>query len=218
MSKSVIISSKSKTFINKELNQLFKELGIDKNNEVDILRVKQKEKQSIGVEEMKDLKSWAVTKPYNSKSKISIIEKAEILTEEAQNSILKLLEEPNSSFNLVLITPNHNFLLNTVLSRCELIRDTSLLEYEVSTFLSLSLDEKFLLIYKMLDDKTKNKTTIRIREFLTNLLYFYRESLINNVNMENVKFNINLIKDTEQMISANVYTKLALENLIINLK
>jgi hypothetical protein len=74
------------------------------------------------------------------------------------------------------------------------------------------------LIYKLIDDKTKNKTTVRIREFLTNLLYFYRESLINNVNMENVKFNINLIKDTEQMISANVYTKLALENLIVNLK
>jgi DNA polymerase-3 subunit delta' len=218
MSKSVIISSKSKTFINKELNQLFKDLGIDKNNEVDILRIKQKEKQSIGIEEMKELKLWSITKPYNSKSKISIIEKAEILTEEAQNSILKLLEEPNSSFNLILITQNHNFLLNTVLSRCELIRDSSLLEYEISTFLNLSPEERFLLIYKMIDDKTKNKTILKIREFLTNLLYFYRESLINNVNMENVKFNINLIKDTEQMISANVYTKLALENLIINLK
>ncbi|MCD7778636.1 MAG: DNA polymerase III subunit delta', partial [Clostridiales bacterium] len=81
------------------------------------------EKAAIGVDLMRDeVIERAKTKPYRSKYKIFIIEEAEKLTEQAQNSILKTIEEPPPYGVFILLTTNHNTFLPTILSRCVLIR------------------------------------------------------------------------------------------------
>ena len=58
------------------------------------------------------------TKPIVSRKKVFIINDSDKMTEEAQNSLLKTLEEPPEYIMIILITANENKLLNTIKSRC----------------------------------------------------------------------------------------------------
>ena len=57
-------------------------------------------------------------------SKICLIYQAENLTTEAQNALLKTLEEPPPSTHLILLTSNHHRLLDTIISRSQIISKT----------------------------------------------------------------------------------------------
>ena len=57
-------------------------------------------------------------KPIVSNKKVIIINDSDKMTEEAQNSLLKTLEEPPEYIVIILITANENKLLNTIKSRC----------------------------------------------------------------------------------------------------
>ncbi len=61
-------------------------------------------------------------KPYSGKYKIYIIDEAERMNDQAQNAILKTIEEPPSYVVIILLTTNHNAFLQTILSRCVLIQ------------------------------------------------------------------------------------------------
>lgn len=76
---------------------------------------------SIGIAAVRQLKFWAERKPFSSqtKVKIALIQSAEKLTVEAQNAMLKLLEEPPEKTAVILIADNVQNLLPTVRSRCQ---------------------------------------------------------------------------------------------------
>ena len=218
MGRSVIISSKKKSFVDKQLSAIFRQLEIPLSNFADIMRISHEDKLSIGIEQIKDLKEWGKVKPYKSKNKICIIEGAELMTEEAQNSALKILEESNTSLNLVLTTTNYRLLLPTILSRCILMADNSDAGQEIGQFIDASVLDRLLFVRKLAENFQKTKDYSEIRDFLVNLLFYYRNKLLKNDRMENASSNISLIQITNQMLKAHVLPKLALENLVINLK
>ena len=218
MGQSIIISSHSDKFLKQHTDAIIKDLEIEKKDFTDLLIIATEKKQSIGIESIKDLKEWSKVKPYKSKNKLAIIKTADLLTEEAQNSTLKILEEPNDSLNLVLCCSNYKNLLPTVISRCEIILDNAEEEHSVIEFLTYDIAKKLLYIRKIVDNKKRTKSFEEIHEFLVNLLYFYRENLLKNVKIEESRFNIKLIQETDRMLKANVLAKLALENLVINLR
>ena len=57
-------------------------------------------------------------KPYSSPYKIYIIDEAEKLTQQAQNALLKTIEEPPAYAIIMLLTANEGMLLPTIKSRC----------------------------------------------------------------------------------------------------
>ena len=57
-------------------------------------------------------------KPYSSPYKIYVIDEAEKLTVQAQNAILKTIEEPPAYAVILLLTRNAEALLPTISSRC----------------------------------------------------------------------------------------------------
>ena len=57
--------------------------------------------------------------PYEGKTKVVVIDSAELMNPQAMNSFLKTLEEPPSATVLLLISANPNRLLPTLLSRCQ---------------------------------------------------------------------------------------------------
>lgn len=81
----------------------------------------QTDEASIGVDQIRDLQKQIVIKPTIQKTKIAVIVQAEKLTEEAQNALLKTLEEPPENTEIILIAPDTHLLLPTVLSRCQII-------------------------------------------------------------------------------------------------
>lgn len=87
-------------------------------NQPDIIYVTH-EKKSIGADDIRNQVNGDIyIKPYSSKYKIYIIADADKMTIEAQNAILKTLEEPPSYAILILLVANAEKLLPTILSRC----------------------------------------------------------------------------------------------------
>lgn len=97
-------------------------------NDADSLTISSLEgKNSIGIEQIRELKEWIALKPFSKKIKIILISEARKMTVEAQNSLLKILEEPPPQTLIILSTANHKGLLPTIQSRSLLIKDLSLL-------------------------------------------------------------------------------------------
>ena len=93
----------------------------DSDNHPDIRWVKH-EKATIGVDDIRlQLNNDIFIKPYSSEYKIYIIEDAEKMTEQAQNAMLKTIEEPPKYAVILLLTVNAKLLLPTILSRCILL-------------------------------------------------------------------------------------------------
>lgn len=90
------------------------------DNQPDIIKVThEKTPNSIGVDDVREqISGSAQIKPYSSPYKIYIVPEAEKMTQQAQNALLKTLEEPPEYVVILLLTSNINALLPTILSRC----------------------------------------------------------------------------------------------------
>lgn len=88
-------------------------------NQPDIIFVSHEKPNTIGVDDIRgQLNNDVTIKPYSSPYKVYIINEAEKMTVQAQNAILKTLEEPPGYAVIFLLTTNVNSLLQTILSRC----------------------------------------------------------------------------------------------------
>jgi DNA polymerase-3 subunit delta' len=107
----------------------------DSGNHPDILWVTH-EKQSIGVDDIRiQVNADIQVKPYNSKYKIYIIDDADKLTEQAQNALLKTVEEPPEYAVILLLVNNISVILPTILSRCILLNLKPVDKQEISEYL-----------------------------------------------------------------------------------
>ncbi len=90
----------------------------ESGNHPDIIHVTH-EKASIGVEDIRlQVNGDIQVKPYSSQFKIYIIDDADKMTEQAQNALLKTIEEPPEYAVILLLVSNINVILPTILSRC----------------------------------------------------------------------------------------------------
>ncbi|MBQ3420128.1 MAG: DNA polymerase III subunit delta', partial [Romboutsia sp.] len=76
---------------------------------------------SIKIAQIRNLQTDIIIKPHKN-YKIYIINQADSMTIEAQNALLKTLEEPPEYAIIILITSNNEALLDTIKSRCEIIK------------------------------------------------------------------------------------------------
>lgn len=88
-------------------------------NHPDIINITHEKPNSIGIEDIRSqLIDDVAIKPYCSSYKIYIISEAEKLTLQAQNALLKTIEEPPAYVVVLLLTNNMDALLPTITSRC----------------------------------------------------------------------------------------------------
>ena len=88
-------------------------------NHPDILLVSLlKDKKSITVNQIREIRGSAYVRAHMGGRKVIIIENAESMNEQAQNALLKVLEEPPKNVIFILITENASMLLCTIVSRC----------------------------------------------------------------------------------------------------
>ena len=91
----------------------------ESKNHPDIIYVSHEKPASIGVDDIREqLGADVYIKPYNGNRKIYIISEAEKMTPQAQNALLKTLEEPPAYVVILLLTANVGSLLPTIQSRC----------------------------------------------------------------------------------------------------
>lgn len=80
--------------------------------------------ENPGIEGLREFTSRLAKKPFNSDFQTAVIWEANNLTIEAQNALLKILEEPSATLKIILTAPIASGLLSTIVSRC-LILDLS---------------------------------------------------------------------------------------------
>jgi len=88
----------------------------------DVILIEPGETGAIKVDRIRDAIEKAAYRPFEGRRRVVIIDQADAILVEAQNALLKTLEEPPSASSFVLVTSTPDVLLPTVRSRCQQIR------------------------------------------------------------------------------------------------
>lgn len=130
----------------------------------------------IKKEQLEELQKDFSKKPVESDKKIYIIYEVEKLNKSSANSLLKFLEEPEEGIVAILITNNINLVMNTIVSRCQLI---NFKKNNVEEYIN-SIDEN--------ENNTINKLMFTV----------FKITNPSNINDENKKFINNVINFIEK--------------------
>lgn len=126
----------------------------------------------IGIDEIRALIKEMQLKPYEGKRKVYIICDADKMNIQAQNALLKTLEEPPLYAVLILLTAKGESLLPTIISRCQVIK-----LYPVN----LGIIKRYLIENKKIDEEQAHMPAVfsggivgRAVELLDNPDFYYR--------------------------------------------
>jgi len=115
-------------------------LQIETGNHPDIITVTHEKPNVISVDEIREQVVDSIgIKPYKSKYKIYIVPDAQLMNVQAQNAILKTIEEPPEYGVILLLTSNLDKLLPTVQSRCMLLNTKPIRERDMLGFLQKNM-------------------------------------------------------------------------------
>lgn len=110
--------AKSLLCLNREENETCPScIKWNSNNHPDFMQI-EPENGTIKIEQIRKMQEEIAKKPITSNKKVYIICDSECMTKEAQNCLLKTLEEPPEYVTIILTTANESKLLTTVKSRC----------------------------------------------------------------------------------------------------
>ena len=121
---------------------------------------------NIKIEQIRELTKVVYEKPIVSERKVYIINDSNLMTKEAQNSLLKTLEEPPEYVTIILVSSNENLFLPTIKSRCTKILFNKLNNEE----LKLILKEKYnytdipQIVLKIADGSVERAIELRDKE------------------------------------------------------
>lgn len=207
------------------------------NQNIDMLDVTLIEKESsknlnsIGIDEIKNLHGKIFLKPIKSEIKVVILDQAHLLTTEAQNALLKVLEEPPQHTAIILSADSTEQLLPTILSRCQIISLTpdelkldnaEIQEFE--DFIDKLPDMKIGQKLKKAEELAKDKD--QAIEWIGKLILVLREKMLEfhlrgGIDTPSREYYLNYIKNLQQLHtmikSTNVNPRFAIENTLLSI-
>ena len=92
-------------------------------------------KRVLYVDQMRDVEREANYRPFEGKARVFLIDEADKLNDSSANALLKVLEEPPPTSHIILITSRPAMLLETIRSRCQMIRFSPLTPAEIQDHL-----------------------------------------------------------------------------------
>ena len=171
----------------------------------------------LSISQVRDLKRHIFQKPLSEKYKLVIIKDAQQLTFEAQNALLKILEEPPSHAIIILEVDNRQNLLPTIISRCIVKKSPPLKTIQISQSHLITQRE----ITKSLEEIADIKDA---SQWLDEQMLKIHQILIKEVNKKTEASNIEKFtkaiekcRQAKEMIQSNVNPKFVLANLILSL-
>lgn len=162
-----------------------------KNNHPDLIYVEAQNQKSISVSDIREKVNDTVgIKPYSSLYKVYIIDRADTMTVQAQNALLKTMEEPPEYAVIILIAQSLDRFLSTVKSRC--------IKLHVSLISNQIIVEK--LIKAGVDSKLSQSLAYFSRGNLAKALTFSKEE-----NQKIYEENINILTNISSSNSMELY-------------
>ena len=160
---------------NKYCNNCKSCIEFDSNNNPDFQLI-EPDGTSLKIEQIRQMQKKILEAPIISKNKVYIIDDADLMTTEAQNCLLKTLEEPPEFVTIILIGSKENSFLSTIKSRCTIIKFQSIDNEEIKKYLrekyeTNNISEDMLDIYggsigKAEDLKDKQELFLNIIEII----------------------------------------------------
>ncbi len=205
---------------------------IDNESFVDFIKVFPNN-QIIKKEQLINVKSKFKNKSLDN-LQVYVVFDADKMNKEASNTILKFLEEPSDGVIAILVTKNKYMLLDTIISRCQVLSmdnldeifDDSILVHFFELFSSSK--QAFLNYNKIIEELfVDKKQTIKILDLLEKKYYNYISSSddsikiiedddnLNNLTLDQLLKFIELIRKEKENLNYNLNFKLWLDNFII---
>jgi hypothetical protein len=180
------------------------------------------EKKSIGIAQAKEAVNFLQEKPLALNIKIVVLSKAHLLTDEAQNCLLKSLEEPPEYALIILLSKTEGALLPTVLSRCRKFKTFIDTTTDKGTSIKKELTLKYVIgltAGQRIDwaEETAKEDKDTIIDILESWIDEGR-FLLRDTQATTVAKNLEIIVTTlEDLENTSVGGRLALEQLVLNL-
>jgi len=171
---------------------LNRDLNFDVNANPDFLLI---ENQSFGIDDARDLKRWVIGKPLANKIKVSLIV-TKTITHEAQNALLKVLEEPPIGTYIFISLESLGGLLSTFISRIKILEvsedDTkiNISQNSAQKFFHSKMKERFSLIRSLSKNKDKSEMKELIKDLEKVCYQDIGSQLSNNPNKAKLMKNI----------------------------
>jgi len=216
---SFLIVAKDKKLASSYVETLLKERGV---NFLDVnLQIYEK---AMGIEDVRNIQGQILLKPFRGKEKAVIVDAYENITREAQNALLKILEEPPNNTIIIITATKKELFLPTVLSRCKVIilqeKEIKLTKEDLSEFqniLNILLNGKIGDKLRIAQDITKDKGDAAL--WLEKMAVFLENKLKqNNKDVKLLSFLEELQKTYKTIKSTNAGQRTALENLFLSLQ
>lgn len=215
----ILLISDKYSLVQDEIERIKKEYTILPFNFYEIIP-----SPSIGIEEVRKLQQIVTLKTYGGGNRLIFIKDIDKATTEAQNALLKILEEPPPDSYILLSSAFSDKLLPTVISRCQVIvkketilPETIILQKTESIFkkiLQSSPGERILLSQQLISTK------IEALELMDNFLYLLENYLLtNDKNLLSAKETASLITKViaaKSYLDRNVNYKATLDILFLN--
>ena len=198
-------------------------LMFDDDNHSDYFEINKESSESIKIDEIRGMQERIAEKPITSSKKVYLINNAEQMTQEAQNCLLKTLEEPPDFITILLVANNENTILPTIKSRCTKIVFTEenaeeLSEEEKERYKSLEKIFGNINKYKSIDLLNKLDVLYKDKDNILENLDFINMILINKVK-ENIKYAkyIDYVEETKTRLKSNSNYDMCIDNLILKI-
>ena len=107
-------------------------LETNRSKNPDLEKITKSGSEIIKIAQIRNIKNFLGQKSINSEKKIVLIIDAHLLNEAASNCLLKTLEEPSNGI-FILLTSKLNILLDTIISRCQMVRFRSLSTSQITS-------------------------------------------------------------------------------------
>ena len=124
--KSILAEILGKLILNRDLNREY----------VDIINYKPS-KASFGVDDVREIIDEVNKKPFEGDKKVIIIHQGNKLTIQAQNALLKTIEEPPTEVYIIILCESLELILDTIKSRCEIYKLTPLTKDELYKYIAI---------------------------------------------------------------------------------
>ena len=119
---------------NKYCNKCKSCIEFDTNNNPDYVYI-EPDGNNIKIEQIRNLQKSIQEKPIISTRKVFIINDADLMTKEAQNCLLKTLEEPPKFSTIILVGSNETAFLPTIKSRCTILYFNKINDQQIKEYL-----------------------------------------------------------------------------------
>lgn len=214
---SFLIVAKDKNKASEYISDFLKKKGI---YPIDVSQ--QAYEKAMGIEEVRNIQKSILLKPFKGKTKAVVIQAYDSITTEAQNALLKVLEEPPANTIIIISTSKKELLLSTILSRCAIIElkedKVSLVSEDLLNLndaLNVLLNGKIGDKLKIAQDITKDKGETVL--WLEKMAMYLRQKLIKDYNDSRYLSLLKSLQTTYKTIkSTNVNQRIALENLFLS--